>query len=143
MHHGDESHAVAVVDVGEALHLTVREARVRREEAQVDGVRRQAGVSLQRCDVVPDTSSADHEKRRDELRSEAGSTGTFKHLILAFDDYELLRQDDDFMDIEMRLARIARRGSTVGMHLLVCGSNIESSLSWAGTASPWSTRRRA
>jgi S-DNA-T family DNA segregation ATPase FtsK/SpoIIIE len=46
-------------------------------------------------------------------------------VLLVLDDYELLRQDDDFLDLEMRLARLARRGTAVGLHVLVGGSNIE------------------
>jgi len=46
-------------------------------------------------------------------------------LLLVLDDYELLCQDDDFMDVESRLARVARRGASVGLHVLVAGSNVE------------------
>ena len=46
-------------------------------------------------------------------------------LLLVIDDYELLRQDDDFYDVESRLAKLARRGTAVGLHVLLAGSNIE------------------
>jgi S-DNA-T family DNA segregation ATPase FtsK/SpoIIIE len=44
---------------------------------------------------------------------------------LVFDDYELLRQDDEFYDVESRLARLARRGSIVGLHVVLAGNNVE------------------
>jgi hypothetical protein len=52
-------------------------------------------------------------------------SGQHAPLLLVLDDYELLCQDDDFVDVESRLARVARRGSSVGLHVLVAGSNVE------------------
>lgn len=65
------------------------------------------------------------DERREALRSGGGDDDGPPPLLLVMDDYELLRQDDDFLDMEMRLARLARRGTTVGLHVLLGGSNIE------------------
>jgi DNA segregation ATPase FtsK/SpoIIIE, S-DNA-T family len=63
-------------------------------------------------------------ERREALRS-GGASELPPPLLLVLDDYELLRQDDDFLDCEMRLARLARRGTAVGLHVVIGGSNIE------------------
>jgi len=65
------------------------------------------------------------DARREALRSGGDAGSTPPPILLVLDDYELLRQDDDFLDMEMRLARLARRGTAVGLHVLLAGSNIE------------------
>ncbi|MBV9170404.1 MAG: AAA family ATPase [Chloroflexi bacterium] len=65
------------------------------------------------------------DQRRQALREDDAPISTGQPLVLAIDDYELLRQDDDFYDVETRLARLARRGTAVGLHVLLSGSNIE------------------
>jgi S-DNA-T family DNA segregation ATPase FtsK/SpoIIIE len=66
------------------------------------------------------------DERREALRADAGAeAGVRDPLLLVLDDYELLRQDDDFLDMEMRLARLARRGTAVGLHVILAGSNVE------------------
>lgn len=76
----------------------------------------QLGELVDELEVVVD-------ERRESLRTEADAP--LAPLLLVMDDYELLRQDDDFYDLESRLTRLARRGTTVGLHLVVTGSNIE------------------
>jgi S-DNA-T family DNA segregation ATPase FtsK/SpoIIIE len=77
----------------------------------------QLGELLDDLEVVVD-------ERREALRS--GERAALRDpLLLVLDDYELLRQDDDFLDMEMRLARLARRGTAVGLHVILAGSNIE------------------
>ncbi|HET6317359.1 MAG TPA: FtsK/SpoIIIE domain-containing protein, partial [Chloroflexota bacterium] len=78
----------------------------------------QLGELLDDLEVVVD-------ERREALRSETGADDPPPPLLLVLDDYELLRQDDDFYELESRLARIARRGTAVGLHVLLGGSNIE------------------
>ncbi len=78
----------------------------------------QLGELLDDLEVVID-------ERRAALRSGGDAETIPPPVLLVLDDYELLRQDDDFLDMEMRLARLARRGTAVGLHVLVGGSNIE------------------
>jgi hypothetical protein len=79
----------------------------------------QLGELLDDLEVVVD-------ERREALRSGGHADAAApRPLLLVLDDYELLRQDDAFMDVEMRLARLARRGTTVGLHVLLGGSNVE------------------
>jgi DNA segregation ATPase FtsK/SpoIIIE, S-DNA-T family len=66
------------------------------------------------------------DERREAFRGESyAELPPPPALVLLLDDYELLRQDDDFLDVEMRLTRVARRGSSVGLHMLLGGSNVE------------------
>jgi S-DNA-T family DNA segregation ATPase FtsK/SpoIIIE len=76
----------------------------------------QLGELVDELEVVVD-------ERRESRRTEADAP--LAPLLLVLDDYELLRQDDDFYDLESRLTRLARRGTTVGLHVVVTGSNIE------------------
>ncbi|HEY1296682.1 MAG TPA: FtsK/SpoIIIE domain-containing protein, partial [Chloroflexota bacterium] len=64
------------------------------------------------------------EERRATLHHE-GALSAPEPILLVFDDYELLRQDDEFYDVESRLARLARRGGVVGLHVLLAGNNVE------------------
>jgi S-DNA-T family DNA segregation ATPase FtsK/SpoIIIE len=77
----------------------------------------QLGELLDDLEVVVD-------ERREALRS-GTQAGVRDPLLLVLDDYDLLRQDDDFLDLEMRLARLARRGTSVGLHVILAGSNVE------------------
>ena len=63
---GDERHAVDVVDVGEVADLVVAEARVGREVAEVDALRRLAGVEVDdaRAVVGPDRPHPARCRRR-------------------------------------------------------------------------------
>jgi S-DNA-T family DNA segregation ATPase FtsK/SpoIIIE len=67
------------------------------------------------------------DSRREAFRHEheATASGSDAPLLLVIDDYELLRQDDEFYDVESRLARLARRGTPVGLHVVLAGSNVE------------------
>src|SRR5207302_3344828 len=70
------------------------------------------------------------DERREALRGESDDGSDAARaapapLLLVLDDYELLRQDDDVYDVESRLAKLARRGTAVGLHVLLAGSNIE------------------
>ena len=79
----------------------------------------QLGELLDDLEVVID-------ERREALRSSDGAPDSAPPpLLLVLDDYELLRQDDDFYELESRLARLTRRGTTVGLHVLLGGLNIE------------------
>jgi len=46
-------------------------------------------------------------------------------VLVVVDDYDLLRQDDEYGQLGSSLARIARRGGSVGLHVIVACSNVE------------------
>lgn len=66
------------------------------------------------------------DERREALHSADGSGETnLDPVLFVIDDYDLLRQDDEYGQAGTALAKIARRGGAVGVHVLVACSNVE------------------
>jgi hypothetical protein len=103
------------------------------------GSRRSAILTLadaEQCDAVANglseleelTTALDTliDVRREALHShQNGTVAAAAPVLCVVDDYDLLRQDDEYGQVGSALAKIARRGGAVDVHVLVACSNVE------------------
>ena len=65
------------------------------------------------------------DERREALQSGPGPNVGFAPVFAVFDDYDVLRQDDEYGQLGSAIAKIARRGGSVGVHVIVASTNVE------------------